>query len=111
MVLNDIVMSPPFFVQQRLSAVEIIRQLSVDHRHEMALRGSQTFAYSLTKLFVALAVCPFAPRRASMRRAGKARGLFERSEFPRAPSAVATRRRKRGTGGFFCLLFFHAKEK
>jgi hypothetical protein len=40
----------------------------------------------------------------------KARGLFERSEFPRAPAAVTTRRMKRDTGVLFCFVFCHVTE-
>jgi hypothetical protein len=36
--------------------------------------------------------------------------LFERSEFPRAPPVVATRRVKRDMGGFFWFVFFADKE-
>jgi hypothetical protein len=45
--------------------------------------------------------------RAEHRRCGRKTrvGLFERSEFRRATSALTTHRRKRGTGGFFWLLF------
>ncbi len=53
---------------------------------------------------------PFVTRRASTRWTEKARGLSERSEFPRAPAAVATRRIKRDTGVFFWFVFFHGKE-
>jgi hypothetical protein len=50
--------------------------------------------------------------RAEHRRGGriKARGLFERSEFPRAPAAASTRREKRDTGVFFRFVFFHVEE-
>jgi hypothetical protein len=40
----------------------------------------------------------------------KVRGLFERSEFPRAPFNASTRRMKRDTGGFFWFVFFHVEE-
>jgi hypothetical protein len=51
--------------------------------------------------------------RAEHRRDGRkqARGLFERSEFPRAPAVPATRRMERDTGVFFWLLFCHEEEK
>ena len=40
----------------------------------------------------------------------KARGLSERSEFPRVPFNASTRRGKRGTGVFFWFVFFHVEE-
>jgi hypothetical protein len=58
--------------------------------------------------------------RAEHRRYGriKARGLFESAaalaeagEFPRAPAASATRRKKRDMGVFFWLLFFSRERK
>ena len=57
-------------------------------------------------------VLNFPLSRAEHRRGGriKVRGLSERSEFPRAPSAAATRRIKRDTGVFFCFVFFHVEE-
>ncbi len=51
--------------------------------------------------------------RAEHRRDGriKARGLSERSEFPRAPAVATTRRVKRGTGVFFCFCFLARARK
>ena len=40
----------------------------------------------------------------------KARGLSERSEFPRAPFNASTRRRKRGMGAFFWFVFLRVQE-
>jgi hypothetical protein len=50
--------------------------------------------------------------RAEHRRGGqdKRADLFERSAFPRPPTDVATRRVKRGAGGFFWFVFFSEKE-
>jgi hypothetical protein len=50
--------------------------------------------------------------RAEHRRGGrdKARGLSERSEFPRAPAASSTRRIKRDVGVLFCFVFCHETE-
>ena len=50
--------------------------------------------------------------RAEHRRYGREKrvGLFERSEFRRAPSALTTRRKKRDTGVFFWFVFFHVEE-
>ena len=55
--------------------------------------------------FYGLRFIPFVPRRASLIRPEKVRGLSERSEFPRAPAVSGTRRRKRDTGAFFWFRF------
>jgi hypothetical protein len=62
--------------------------------------------------FFCLWFSDFPLSRAEHRRGGrtKARGLFERSEFPRAPVTSTTRRMKRDTGVFFCFVFFHVEE-
>ena len=36
--------------------------------------------------------------------------LFERNDFPRAPSEMAARRMKRDAGVFFWFVFFHVEE-
>jgi hypothetical protein len=50
--------------------------------------------------------------RAEHRRYGRIKcgGLFERSEFRRAPAGSPTHRVKRDTGVFFWFVFFHAQE-
>ncbi len=50
--------------------------------------------------------------RAEHRHGGRVKraDLSERSEFPRAPTDVVTRRVKRGTGVFFWFVFFHVEE-